>query len=76
MAKKPPNIFSAEYAKRHQEQTALESKLTGAPKPPTRKVPMNITLPLEHKNRLVEAAKAKGLSASVIIQMWIDEHCE
>ena len=67
-------MFSVDAAKRHQEQTALTSKLTGAPTP-TRKVPMNITLPLEHKNKLVAAAKAKGLSASVIIQMWIDEHC-
>lgn len=75
MAKKPQSIFSVDAAKRHQEQTALTSELTGAPKP-TRKVPMNITLPVEHKNKLVAAAKAKGLSASVIIQMWIDEHCD
>ena len=75
MATKPKSIFSVDAAKRHQEQTALASELTGAPKPPTRKVPMNITLPLEHKNKLQAAAKAKGLSASVIIQMWIDEHC-
>lgn len=74
MSKKPQSMFSVDAAKRHQEQTALASQLTGAPKP-TRKVPMNITLPLEYKNRLVETAKAKGLSASVIIQMWIDEHC-
>lgn len=74
MTKKPQSMFSIDAAKRHQEQTALASQLTGAPKP-TRKVPMNITLPLEYKNRLVETAKAKGLSASVIIQMWIDEHC-
>ena len=75
MATKPKSIFSVDAAKRHQEQTALASELTGAPKPPTRKVPMNITLPLEHKNKLQAVAKAKGLSASVIIQMWIDEHC-
>lgn len=74
MTKKPQSMFSVDAAKRHQEQTALASELTGAPKP-TRKVPMNITLPLDYKNRLVETAKAKGLSASVIIQMWIDEHC-
>lgn len=74
MSKKPQSIFSVDAVKRHQEQEALSSQLTGAPKP-TRKVPMNITLPLEYKNRLVETAKSKGLSASVIIQMWIDEHC-
>ena len=72
--KKTQNMFSVDAAKRHQEQTALESQLTGSPKP-TRKVPMNITLPVEHKNKLQAAAKAKGLSASLIIQMWIDEHC-
>ena len=76
MAKKPQSIFSLDAAKRHEEQTALASELTGAPKPPTRKVPMNITLPQDHKNRLMQTAKAKGLSASVIIQMWIDEHCD
>ena len=74
MATKPKSIFSVDAAKRHEEQTTLESQLKGSPKP-TRKVPMNITLPLEHKNKLQAAAKAKGLSASVIIQMWIDEHC-
>lgn len=74
MATKPKSIFSVDAAKRHQEQTALASELTGAPKP-TRKVPMNITLPVEHKKKLQAAAKAKGLSASLIIQMWIDEHC-
>lgn len=73
---KKQSMFSTEAANRHQEQTALANQLTGAPKPPTRKVPMNITLPLEHKNKLQAAAKAKGLSASVIIQMWIDEHCD
>ena len=74
MSTKKPNMFTAAAASRHQEQTNLVSQLKGAPKP-TRKVPMNITLPLEHKNRLMQTAKAKGLSASVIIQMWIDEHC-
>ena len=74
MATKPKSIFSVDAAKRHQEQTALATELTGAPKP-TRKVPMNITLPVEHKKKLQAAAKAKGLSASLIIQMWIDEHC-
>lgn len=74
MSKKPQSIFSVDAVKRHQEQEALVNQFTGNPKP-TRKVPMNITLPLEYKNRLVETAKAKGLSASVIIQMWIDEHC-
>ena len=31
MATKPKSIFSVDAAKRHQEQTALASELTGAP---------------------------------------------
>ena len=40
-----------------------------------RKVPMNITLPVEYKEKLQAYAKEKHLSASILIQMWIDEHC-
>ncbi len=41
----------------------------------TRKVCMNITLPQEYKERLQEYSSQRQLSASVLIQMWIDEHC-
>ena len=68
-------MFSTEALKRHQEQETIKATigLSGAKKP--RKVPMNITLPSDYKDRLTAAAKEKHLSASVLIQMWIDEHC-
>lgn len=71
MNQKKQNIFSIDVASRHNEQESFEKSLTGKS---TRKVPMNITLPIEYKNRLVAMARAKGLSASVMIQIWIDEH--
>lgn len=74
MANKPQSMFSVDAAKRHQEQTAIESQLTGAPNP-ARKVPMNITLPKDYKDRLTAAAREKHISASVLIQTWIDENC-
>ena len=74
MQTKPKSMFSVDAAKRHEEQTALESQLKGSPKP-TRKVPMNITLPKEYKDRLTAAARERHISASVLIQTWIDEHC-
>jgi len=74
MSTKRVNRFKADSEARHAEQTELFNSLTGAPKP-AKRVPMNITLPQEQKNKLQAAAKAKGLTASVMIQMWIDEHC-
>lgn len=40
-----------------------------------KKISMNITLPQISKEKLQRFAEEKQLSASVIIQMWIDEHC-
>lgn len=76
MASKKASMFSTEAANRHQEQEALTNKLT-APESikPERKVRMNITLPSDYKDRLNAAASEKHLSASVLIQMWIDENC-
>lgn len=69
-----PFSFTREATTRKQEQTAIESQLTGAPNP-ARKVPMNITLPKDYKDRLTAAARDKHISASVLIQTWIDENC-
>ena len=74
MATKKVSIFSKEANSRHEEQTILESELKGEPIP-TRKVPMNITLPLAQKNKLLDYAKAQEVSASFIIKQWIDEYC-
>lgn len=40
----------------------------------SRKVRMNIVLPAETKEKLEAAAFEKGLSASVLLQLLIDEH--
>lgn len=40
-----------------------------------RKVSMNISLPAEYKKKLNDYAAAKQLSASVVIQILIDSHC-
>ena len=72
------SIFSVEAVKRQQEQADLQKKVgldTDEKIMSARKVPMNITLPLEYKHKLQEYAKKKHLSASILIQMWIDEHC-
>ena len=41
----------------------------------SRKVSMNITLPQVYKEKLQKYSVEKQLSASILIQMWIDEHC-
>lgn len=41
----------------------------------SRKVSMNITLPQAYKEKLQKYSVEKQLSASILIQMWIDEHC-
>ena len=76
------SIFSVEAIKRQQEQANIQKKVglntgfnTEEKITSTRKVPMNITLPLEYKYKLQEYAKKKHLSASILIQMWIDEFC-
>ena len=72
------SIFSVEAVKREQEQADLQKKVgLNVEKKPlsNRKVPMNITLPSEYKYKLQNYARKKHLSASILIQMWIDEHC-
>lgn len=71
---KKQSMFSIDAAARAQEQTAIESSLKGIKKS-NRKVAMNISLSQDYKDRLIAYANSKGLSASVIVQMWIDEHC-
>jgi len=74
MAKRE-NMFALDALKRHEMQESIKSEVGLKPKKPSRKEKMNITLPSEYKDRLVKSAKEKHLSASVLIQMWIDEHC-
>lgn len=77
MKKNQESIFSVDAVKRQKEQEKIEKKLSKSHTEDvsSRKVPMNITLPVEYKEKLQSYAKEKHLSASVLIQMWIDEHC-
>lgn len=79
MAKKFESAISAEAAANARRERELESKImaeiTGAPKNDN-KVKMNITLNQDFKDRLQKEARRRGMSASVLIQTWIDEHCE
>jgi hypothetical protein len=73
--KNKESIFSADAVKRQKEQEQIKKKLTNTKEVSLRKVPMNITLPIEYKEKLQSYAKEKHLSASILIQLWIDEHC-
>lgn len=72
---KIPNMFAVEAQKRHESQQDINNELENKPKKPTRKEKLNITLPKECKDKLMEYSKIKHISASVLISMWIDEHC-
>ena len=69
------SIFSVEAVKREQEQANLQRKVGLRIEESRNKVPMNITLSPEHKYKLQEYARKKHLSASILIQLWIDEKC-
>ena len=72
------SIFSVEAVKRQKQQAEIEKKVglnTKTETKESRKVPMNITLTAEHKNKLLSYAKEKHLSASLIIQAWVDKYC-
>lgn len=75
--RKKESIFSVDAVKRQKEQEQIEKKLSKSYTESvySRKVPMNITLPVEYKEKLLTYAKGKHLSASILIQMWIDENC-
>ena len=70
-------MFSVASAERKREQERIEKTLSENKnhQSAARKVSMNITLSADHKEKIQRYAKEKHLSASVLIQMWIDEHC-
>ena len=68
------SIFDDAAESRQQEQERIEAQLTN--KASNRKEHLNISLPKEYKDKLFAYAKKRCLSASVLIQMWIDEHCD
>lgn len=69
-------MFALEALKRHESQEDINNELSNKPKKPTRKEKLNITLPKECKDKLLKSAEQKHISASSLIAMWIDEHCE
>ena len=81
MAKKE-SIFSTAAAERQKEQQDLENQMTSEnkrndkPKVLDKRVTLNITLPQKHKDKLKEIARQRNLSASIIVQTWIEEHWE
>ena len=84
MANRPNtfNTFKQEAEKRQEQQQQIEAQLTGSEESKAeeikskKRVRMNITLPPEHKKRLETAARKKSVSASYLIQSWIEDHCE
>ena len=76
------NTFKQEAEKRQAQQQQIEAQLTGSEEQkveeakPEKRERMNITLPPGHKKRLEAAARNKSVSASYLIQSWIDEHCD
>jgi len=71
---KNQNIFSIEAENRQLEQETIQDKI-GLNISSRNKVSMNITLPPELKLKLKDYARKKHLSASIVIQMWIEEFC-
>ena len=77
MTKNKESIFSVEAVKREQEQAKLQKKVGLETEVNfEKKVPMCITLPPDYKVRLQDYARKKHLTASIVIQMWIDEYCQ
>lgn len=81
MAKTTVNPFAKAQEKREAEQAKIKQNLgmktakvetTASSK---RKVRLDVTVPADTKQKLLDYAENKGLSASVVVQMLIDEQC-
>lgn len=72
--KQPQSMFSLEALEREKEQQSIEAQI-GIRDLSNRKVRMNINLPADYKEKLIKEAKKRHVSASVLIELWIDEHC-
>lgn len=70
------SIFNISFMKREKKQVKFHRK-SGLclPTKKEKKISMNITLPADYKEKLQCLAAEKHLSASVLIQMWIEKHC-
>lgn len=71
------NMFAEAQKKREAEQADIKAKcgVKTAQVTTKRKVRLDVTVPQNTKERLHDYAEKKGLSASVVVQMLIDEAC-
>lgn len=81
------SAINAEAAANRRKEQSLESviknelegtavKKPGRPEKKVKKVKMNIMIYPEYKERLQAEADMRGISASHLIQMWIDENLD
>lgn len=77
MANNKPNPFAIAQEKREAEQAEIKKNLgmKTVAVSTKRKVRLDLTVPAETKQKLLDYAESKGLSASVVVQMLIDEAC-
>lgn len=71
----PDAKADAHKAKSNKKTSAKKANTNTTTTAKAKKVAMNISLPAEYKKKLNDYAAAKQLSASVVIQILIDSHC-
>lgn len=71
------NMFAEAQKKREAQQADIKAKcgVKSTQVTTKRKVRLDVTVPQNTKERLLVYAEKKGLSASVVVQMLIDEGC-
>ena len=71
------NMFAEAQKKREAEQADIKAKcgVKTAQVSTKRKVRLDVTVPQDTKERLLDYEEKKGLSASVVVQILIDEAC-
>lgn len=71
------NMFVEAQKEREAQQADIKAKcgIKTAQVTTKRKVRLDVTVPQNTKERLLVYAEKKGLSASVVVQMLIDEAC-
>lgn len=73
---KKENIFQKSAENREREQAKIKKSVgLEVEVPEDKKVAFNIYIPKEYKEKLQKYATSKHMSASTLIQVWIDENC-
>lgn len=74
---KNTNMFAEAAKKRETEQAEIKKTLgmKSVQSAAKKKVRMDLTVTPEAKEKLMRYAESKGLTASAVIQMLIDERC-